>query len=153
MMRCESGRSLIEVIGVMAIAGVMTVSALGVYNMLRQNQVRSIASVELKQIAENTKILLEMRGTYEGVSVNYLIKAGALRSDKSPIGGDAWSVTPGIDGTTFSINLVDLTNGECNYFASKKPAWVKTLLINGFETDISSNCFDSATNQVSFIVE
>ena len=54
-MRGESGRSLIEVIGVMAIAGVMTVSALGVYNMLRANQARSIASMELKQIAENTK--------------------------------------------------------------------------------------------------
>ena len=44
-MRGESGRSLIEVIGVMAIAGVMTVSALGVYNMLRANQARSIASM------------------------------------------------------------------------------------------------------------
>ena len=152
-MRGESGRSLIEVIGVMAIAGVMTVSALGVYNMLRANQARSIASMELKQIAENTKILLEMRGTYDGVSVNYLIKSGALASDKAPLGGDAWSITPGIDGTNFSINLVDLTNGECNYFASKKPTWVKTLLINGFEADISSNCFDSDTNQVSFIVE
>ena len=54
-MRGESGRSLIEVIGVMAIAGVMTVSALGVYNMLRANQARSIASMELKQIAENTE--------------------------------------------------------------------------------------------------
>lgn len=152
-MKFESGRSLIEVIGVMAIAGVMTVSALGVYNMLRANQARSIASMELKQIAENTKLLLEMRGSYNGISVNYLIKAGALKSDVAPLGGDGWSVTPGFDGLTFSINLVDLTNGECNYFASKKPTWVKTLLINGFEADISSNCFDSDTNQVSFVVE
>ena len=152
-MRCESGRSLIEVIGVMAIAGVMTVSALGVYNMLRANQARSIASIELKQIAENTKLLLEMRGSYDGVSVNYLIKSGALKSDKAPLGGEDWSVTSGFDGLTFSINLVDLTNGECNYFASKKPIWAKTLLVNGFETDVSSNCFDSDTNQISFIVE
>ena len=64
-MRGESGRSLIEVIGVMAIAGVMTVSALGVYNMLRANQARSIASMELKQIAENTKILLEITTTLQ----------------------------------------------------------------------------------------
>ena len=152
-MRNESGRSLIEVIGVMAIAGVMTVSALGVFNMLRANQARSIASMELKQIAENTKLLLEMRGSYDGVSVNYLIKSGALKSDKAPLGGDDWSVTSGFDGLTFSINLVDLTNGECNYFASKKPIWAKTLLVNGFETDVSSNCFDSDTNQISFIVE
>ena len=152
-MKSESGRSLIEVIGVMAIAGVMTVSALGVFNMLRANQSRSIAGMELKQIAENTKILLEMRGSYDAVSVNYLIKSGALQSDKAPLGGEAWSITPSADGSAFSINLVDLTNGECNYFASKKPAWVKALLVNGFEADVSSNCFDSDTNQVSFVVE
>ena len=152
-MRGESGRSLIEVIGVMAIAGVMTVSALGVYNMLRANQARSIAGMELKQIAENTKILLEMRGTYEGVSVNYLIKAGALQNDKAPLGGESWSVTSSIDGSSFSINLVDLTNGECNYFTSKKPSWATKVTVNGFETDVSSNCFNSATNQVSFVVQ
>ena len=152
-MRCESGRSLIEVIGVMAIAGVMTVSALGVYNMLRQNQVRSIASVELKQIAENTKILLEMRGTYEGVSIDYLIKAGALDSEKAPIGGDDWSVVSSADGKSFSINLVDLTTGECDYFATQKPKWASAILVNGFETGLTDNCFDSDTNQISFIVE
>ena len=152
-MRAESGRSLIEVIGVMAITGVMTVSALGIYNMIRANQVRSIAIAEIKQLAENTKILLEMRGTYEGVSVDYLIKAGALNTNKAPIGGDNWSVTPSFDGTSFSINLVDLTNGECNFFATQKDGWFTKITVNGFETDVVSNCFDTDTNQVSFVIE
>lgn len=152
-MKNESGRSLIEVIGVMAITGVMTVSALGIYNMIRANQVRNIAIAEVKQIAENTKILLEMRGTYEGVSVDYLIKAGALKSDNAPIGGEDWSVTPSFDGTSFSINLVDLTNGECNFFASQKSGWFTKITVNGFETDVVSNCFDTDTNQVSFVIE
>lgn len=152
-MKHESGRSLIEVIGVMAIAGVMTISALGVYNMIRANQVRTIANADLEQIAENTKMLMEMRGTYEGVSVDYLIKAGALKSDKSPIGGDDWSVVAGADGATFSINVTDLSAGECEYFATTKPKWTSAILINGFESGIADNCFDSDTNQVSFIVE
>ena len=152
-MRAESGRSLIEVIGVMAITGVMTVSALGIYNMIRANQVRSIAIAEIKQLAENTKILLEMRGTYEGVSVDYLIKAGALNTNNAPIGGENWSVTPSFDGTSFSINLVDLTNGECNFFASQKDGWFTKITVNGFETDVVSNCFDTDTNQVSFVIE
>ncbi|MBQ2017208.1 MAG: hypothetical protein II208_01620, partial [Alphaproteobacteria bacterium] len=80
-MREESGRSLIEIIGVMAIAGVMTVSALGIYNILRTSQIRTIASADLSQIAENAKLLMEMRGSYEGISIDYLIKAGALNSD------------------------------------------------------------------------
>ena len=152
-MRAESGRSLIEVIGVMAITGVMTVSALGIYNMIRANQVRSIAIAEIKQVAENTKILLEMRGSYEGVSVDYLIKAGALKTNHAPIGGESWSVLPSFDGMSFSINLVDLTNGECNFFASQKGGWFKTITVNGFTTDGASNCFDTDTNQVSFIIE
>ena len=54
---------------------------------------------------------------------------------------------------SFSINLVDLTNGECNYFVSKQPAWAAKVLVNGFETGVSSNCFNSDTNQISFVVE
>jgi hypothetical protein len=62
-------------------------------------------------------------------------------------------VTSSIDGSSFLINLVDLSNGECNYFTSKRPTWATKVLVNGFETDISSNCFNSATNQVSFVVQ
>lgn len=152
-MKTESGRSLIEVIGVMAIAGVMAVATLGVYNMVRTNQTRTIADAELEQIAHDTKLLLEMRGTYEGVSVDYLIKAGALPNDVAPIGGAEWSVTSSADGKSFSINLVDLSNGECDYFASKKPRWANAVLINGFEGGIADNCFKAGANQVSFIVE
>ncbi|MBO5704972.1 MAG: hypothetical protein J6R99_03055 [Alphaproteobacteria bacterium] len=149
----QSGRSLIEVIGVMAITGVMTVGAIGAYRMIRANQVRAIAAQELKQIAENTKILLEMRGSYEGVSVDYLIKAGALKTDVAPIGGDAWSVSSGIDGSYFSINLVDLTNGECEYFLTNRPNWANKIMVNGLETASAGNCFSSDTNQISFIVQ
>lgn len=152
-MQQQSGRSLIEVIGVMAIAGLMTVSALGVYNMLRKNQTRTIANADLEQVAQNTKLLMEIRGTYEGVSVDYLIKAGALQSEKAPIGGNNWSVVSSADGKSFSINLVDLTSGECDYFATTKPDWAAAILVNGFETGLTENCFDSDTNQISFIVE
>lgn len=152
-MNQESGRSLIEVIGVMAIAGLMTVSALGIYNMLRKNQVRTIANAELEQIAQDAKLLLEMRGSYAGVSIDYLIAAGALQSNKAPIGGDNWSITSSADGKYFSINLVDLTTGECDFFASLTPKWATAIMVNGFETGMSENCFDSDTNQISFIVE
>lgn len=152
-MREESGRSLIEIIGVMAIAGVMTLSALGIYNTIRTNQIRTIANADLEKIVENTKLLMELRGTYNGISVDYLIKAGALNSNKAPIGGDDWSITSSVDGETFSINLVDLTRGECEYFSTTKPKWANQILINGFEDSVSDNCFNSDTNQISFIAK
>ena len=150
-MKMESGRSLIEVIGVLAITGIMTIGALGAYKMIHTNQKRTIATEQIKQIAKDTKILLEMRGSYQGISIDYLIKAGALQSQKQPIGGSDWSITSSIDGKTFSINLVDLTSGECEYFSSTKPTWAKSVVVNGFEASTTNNCFNTDTNQVSFI--
>lgn len=153
-MRQESGRSLIEIVGVIAIGTVMTVAAVGMYRMMRENNARTIATSQLEQIASDIKLLLEMRGDYSGVSVDYLIKAGALKSDKAPLGGNNWSVTASTDGESFSINLTELTNSECSYFITARPRWAAGILINGFEAlDNSDRCFSTPTNQISFIVE
>jgi len=152
-MRQESGRSLIEIIGVLAIGTIMAVAAVEMYGQIRTSQTRTIVSSELEHLAKNVKLLSGARGTYAGVSVDYLVKAGALKTPHAPIGGDDWSVTPSFDEKSFSINLVELSSGECEYFAAKKHAWAKTVLINGFETSGESNCFSTNTNQVSFIVE
>lgn len=152
-MKTESGRSLIEVIGVMAIAGVMTVSALGVYKMIRQNQIRTIATAELKQIAQDTKILMEARGSYNNISVDYLIKAGSLKTGRAPIGGENWSVESTIDGQYFSINLTELSQGECDYFTTAHYDWVSAIIVNGYEYDGTDHCFSSDTNQISFVAK
>ena len=152
-MRQESGRSLIEIIGVLAIGTIMAVAAVEMYGQIRTSQTRTIVSSELEHLAKNVKLLSGARGTYAGISVDYLVKAGALKTPNAPIGGDDWSVTPSFDEKSFSINLVELSSGECEYFSAKKTAWAKTVLVNGFEINGESNCFSTNTNQVSFIVE
>lgn len=152
-MRAESGRSLIEIIGVLAITGVMMASSIGVYSMLRKNQTRTIAMHKMEQIATDVKLLMEMRGTYEGVSVDYLIKAGALKSDAAPIGNQDWSVTASADGASFAINLTGLSEGDCDYLAVSAPQWASAILVNGFETEPDAHCFAGGENQVSLIVK
>lgn len=153
-MKQEYGRSLIEIVGVIAIGTVMTATAIGMYRMMRDNNARTIADSQLEQIAGDVKMLLEMRGDYSGVSVDYLIKAGALKSDKSPLGGDQWSVVASADGESFSINLTELTQGECAYFSTAIPKWATSIVVNGFEVrDNSDRCFSTPTNQISFIIE
>lgn len=155
-MKQQSGRSLIEVIGVLAIGGMMSVAALGLFNMLRSDMALADAESKLKSIAENTKLLWEPRGTYAGASVEVLIQEGAFESERAPIGGDTWSIVASADGQSFSINLVDLTYEECEYFSIKKLDWVSAILVNGFEETHSrgtDNCFKSDTNQVSLVVE
>ena len=153
-MKQEYGRSLIEIIGAIAIGTVMTAAAIGMYRMMRENNARTIADSQLEQIAGDVKMLLEMRGDYSGVSVDYLIKAGALKSDKSPLGGEQWSVVSSADGESFSINLTELTQGECAYFSTAIPKWSTSIVVNGFEVrDNSDRCFSTPTNQISFIIE
>ena len=150
----ERGASMIEIIGVLAIAGLMSAAAIGMYNVIRNNQARKIASTEMDQIVRNTKLLMEMRGDYTGLSVQYLVDAGALANQYAPIGGDDWSVVATNDGTGFSINLTQLTEGECQYFTATPPKWATKILVNNVElTSTTSNCFSTDTNQLSFIIE
>jgi len=153
-MKSESGRSLIEVIGVIAISGAMILGAYKAYEMAANSGRRQIASARLEQIANDVKLLMEMGGTYDGVSVDYLVKSGsdAAQNGVAPLGGNNWSVTAGADGKTFEINLVDLTEGECAYFTTAVPKWAAALRVNGYETDAAAHCFASKTNQISFIV-
>lgn len=150
-MKYESGRSLIEIIGVLAITAVMTAAAVGIYNSIRHNQKNTIAAAELRELAKNTKLLMEMRGDYTGVSVDYLVKAGALMSDKAPI-GKTWSVNVGTDVTSFSIDLVGLSRGECEFFATALPNWASDMFVNGYRLDNAVACFGGTDNNISFIV-
>ena len=97
---------------------------------------------------------MEMRGDYAGVSVNYLVEAGALNNTNAPIGGDDWSVTATTDGGAFSINLTQLSEGECQYFTATPPKWAERILVNNVElTSQTNNCFSTSINQISFIVK
>lgn len=150
----ERGASMIEIIGVLAIAGLMSAAAIGMYNTIRNNQARKIASTQMDEIVRNTKMLMDMQGDYSGVSVGYLISAGALDNANPPIGGDDWSVVPTFDGAGFSINLTELSSGECEYFATTRPDWATRVVINGSDyTGKNPNCFSSDINQISFFVE
>jgi hypothetical protein len=151
-MRQESGRSLIEIIGVMAIGAVMMAGLAVTYNAIRNRQVRAIAAAQLEQIVKNTKLLMETRGNYSGLSVDYLVKSGALKNGAAPIGGPDWSVAPGIDVREFSINLKSLTKGECDYFTTAKFEWADRIKVNGFESNPETYCLTTGANEVSFIV-
>ena len=148
-MREQSGRSLIEIIGVLAIGAIMVSGTYAIYNSTNQKQKRLIAASSLENIATKTKTLLEYSG-YGPVSVDFLIEAGALTNDKAPAGGQDWSVTSSIDGTEFSINLVDLSYDECAYFTTKKLDWVTKINVNGYDSDDSSYCLTTGDNRISF---
>lgn len=148
----QSGRSLIEIIGVLAIGAIMLSGTFAIYHSTNEKQKRLIASETLKDIATKTKTLLEYSG-YQPVSVDFLIESGVLKNDKAPSGGNAWSVTSNYDGTEFSINLVDLTFEECAYFTTKKFDWATHISVNGYDSADSSFCLQTGENTISFYAQ
>ena len=58
-MREDSGRSLIEIIGVLAIGAVMMAATYSIYHSTNEKQKRFVASETLKDIVQKTKTLLE----------------------------------------------------------------------------------------------
>lgn len=151
-MREQSGRSLIEIIGVLAIGAIMVSAAFAMYRTANQRQRRLIASETLNDIASKTKTLLEYSG-YQPISIAYLIEAGALNNDKAPMGDSDWSVTSSIDGTEFSINLTGLSFDDCAYFALKKFNWATKVTINGYESANGSLCLKTGDNKISFFAK
>ena len=150
-MREQSGRSLIEIIGVLAIGTIMISGTYAIYNSTNEKQKRLIASSALENIVSKTKTLLEYSG-YTPVSVDFLIESGALNNDKAPAGGKDWSVTSSIDGTEFSINLVELSYDECAYFTTKKFDWATDIKVNGFNSS-SAYCLKTGDNKISFFAK
>ena len=88
-MKEESGRSLIEIVGVLAIGVIMIAAAYNMYKTIDQRQKRMVAYEDVKEVARKTKILYEYSG-YDNVSINKLVSAEALSSNKAPIG--SWSL-------------------------------------------------------------
>ena len=150
-MREQSGRSLIEIIGVLAIGAIMISGTYAIYKSTNAKQKRLIASTELQNIVTKTKTLLEYSG-YQPVSVDFLIESGALSNDKAPIGKQDWSITSSADGTEFSINLTGLTYEECVYFSTKKFDWAFDIKINGFYSS-SAYCLKTGENKISFFAK
>ena len=149
-MKNESGRSLIEIIGVLAVTAVMTAGAVAIYNSVRTNQKNTIAAATLREVAKDINMLMGMRSDYTGISVDYLVKAGALPNADAPI-GKSWTIDVGIDRITFTINLYGLTRSECEFFGAAMPAWATEMYINGYRAEEIVNCFPGSENNISFV--
>ncbi len=127
-MNQQSGRSLIEILGVLTIGAVMIAAAVSLYTSINQRQQRVVALETMKDIANQTKTLMKYSGSYEGVSIEYLIEAGVLKNAKAPIGSDKWRIKPTEKG--FVIQLFNLTYDDCAFFATKNIEWASSIVIN-----------------------
>ena len=113
-MKYESGRSMIEMLGVLAIMGIITVGAIGMISTAMRTQKRNTVNEEVLQIVTGVRQLLG--GTYE------------LAVDPT-------------NNRQFIVTITGLSDSDCEYFVTK--AWsdsVGYLASDGKQSGASGNC-------------
>lgn len=119
-MKQESGRSMIEMLGVLAIMGVITVGAIGLISTAMRTQKRSAINDEVIEIVTGVRQLL---GEYDDFSnINNATIFGAIGiSNKNPYGGTyTLSVDPA-NSRQFIVGITGLNKSDCEYLITK--AW------------------------------
>lgn len=116
----ESGRSMIEMLGVLAIMGVITVAAVQMIGAALRSQKRTTVQDEIAQITTGVRQLLGDYDDFSGINNNTIFATIGI-SNKNPYGGRyALGANPA-NPKQFVVSIEGLNTGDCLYFASK--AW------------------------------
>lgn len=147
----ESGRSMIEMLGVLAIMGIITVGAISMISYAMRSQKRTAVNDEVTQIVMGVRQLL---GEYDDFSsINNSTIFGAIgMSSKNPYGGN-YILSPGSIPQQFYVTIDGLNKSDCEYFVTK--AWsdsVEYFSSNGTRGGAVGNCMNNdATNSVTIV--
>lgn len=139
-MKMESGRSMIEMLGVLAIMGVLTVGAIGLISTAMRTQKRNTVNEEVLQMVTGVRQLL---GEYDDFShIDNTTIFGAIgMSAKNPYGGTYELAVDPANSRQFVVTINGLSQGDCEYFITK--AWsdsVGYLTTDGKQSGASGNC-------------
>ena len=151
-MRQESGRSMIEMLGVLAIMGVITVGAIGMIGTAMRTQKRTAVTDEVMQITTGVRQLL---GEYDDFShINNATIFGAIGiAPKNPYGGSyALGVNPA-NTRQFVLTITGIPQSDCQYLLTK--AWTDSVgyqMSNGRQGGADGTCTDNADANVVRIV-
>ncbi|MDR1361012.1 MAG: hypothetical protein LBJ18_01735 [Rickettsiales bacterium] len=116
----ESGRSMIEMLGVLAIMGVITVGAITMISAAMRSQKRTTVGDEVAQIVTGVRQLLGEYDDFSGIENSSIFGAIGV-SNKNPYGGNyELSVNPG-NSYQFVVSIGGLSKSDCEFFKTK--AW------------------------------
>lgn len=119
-MKYESGRSMIEMLGVLAIMGVITVGAIGMISTAMRTQKRNTVNEEVLQIVTGVRQLLGEYDDFSGIN-NATIFGAIGISPKNTYGGTYELAVDPSNARQFVVSITGLSETDCEYFATK--AW------------------------------
>jgi type II secretory pathway pseudopilin PulG len=82
LFRCQSGCSMLEMLGVLAIAGVISIGSLKGFSMAMATANANKSLSRLSEIASGIYELYANRNNYEGISLSLIANAGIIAEDE-----------------------------------------------------------------------
>jgi len=119
----QQGRSMVEMLGVLAIIGVLSVAGIAGYSMAMNRYRTTQIKDQVQTLSLNIRTLYSAQGTYEGLDIDLLVTLGALdRSVCRP--GDGFCLngfpngqmtidTLGDNESQFSLTYTNLPRNTC----------------------------------------
>lgn len=139
-MKQESGRSMIEMLGVLAIMGVITVGAIGMISTAMRTQKRTTVNDEVVQMVTSVRQLLGEYDDYSHINNSTIFGAIGMKNVNPYGGGYELAVDPA-NSRQFIVSITGLTQSDCEYFVTK--AWSDSVgyqMSNGKNGGASGNC-------------
>ena len=118
-MKQESGRSMIEMLGVLMIMGIITIGATALISSAMRTQKRNTVNEEVIQIVTGVRQLL---GEYDDFSgINSKIFSAIGMSNKNTYGGTYELEMDPSNSRQFVVTIGGLSKSDCEYFSTR--AW------------------------------
>lgn len=112
----ELGRSMIEMLGVLAIIGVLSVGGIAGYSKAMEQFKISKSIDYLMQIVSNVRTTYANQKTYEGLGVSQALQLGIYPQNdyQLPLGGNtSVLLAASEDGAIFGLRICGLTERQC----------------------------------------
>ncbi len=119
----QNGRNMIEMLGVLAIVGILSVGGIAGYSMAMQNHRTNALIEKVQLIAQQARSLY--KGDYSSLtsdSIEQLIYAGMIKDRKNPFGGNFHLGRSHLGSDVFGIST------QTNLHTVPKDACVKILM-------------------------
>ncbi len=84
----QSGRSMIEMLGVLAIVGILSAGGIAGYSMAMENHKTNLLIEKMHLIAQQTRTLYNNQDIDTNINIDTLINSGLITDKKDPFGGD-----------------------------------------------------------------
>lgn len=148
-MNQESGRSMIEMLGVLAIMGVITVGAIGMISSAMRTQKLTTVNDQVVQMVTMVRNLHAEYDDFSNMDGNKIF--AAIGMDKqNPYGGEYELAVDSANPRQFVVTIGGLGASECEALVAK--AWTDSVdyqLSDGKQGGASGNC--SGANGTNFV--